>query len=135
MWYVLEDAVPANTTYTNRRTNSIKVAGGILHTIYVTIPPGSADLAHFQLRLGSYFVLPRNEDKGISGEHVNVDYREWLELKAAENTLTMETWNEDDTYSHNIRLLIGVLPKGVLEVEEQYLKTVQMFMRLFRRRT
>jgi len=135
LWYVLEDTVPASTTYANRRETKIKVAGGILHTIYVTIPPGSASLVHAQLRAGSYYILPRNEDKSITGEHVNVDYREWLELKAAENDLAMLTWNDDDTYPHTVRMLIGVLPKGVLEVEEQYLKTLRMFMQLFRRRT
>jgi len=135
MWYVLEDAVPANTTYENRRTNSIKVAGGILHSIYVTIPPGSKTLAHAQLRTGSYFILPRNEDKSITGDHTNVNYREWLELKAAENDLSLVTWNTDTKHAHTIRLLIGVLPKSTLEVEEQYLKTLKQFMELFRRRT
>jgi len=134
MWYVLEDTVPAGTAYADRRTTEIKVAGGILHTIYVTIPPGSSDLVHVQLRADSYFILPRNEDKSIVGEHVNVDYREWLELKTAENDLQLVTWNDGD-YDHSVRLLIGILPKSVLEVEEQYLKTLRMFMSLFRRRT
>jgi len=134
MWYVLEDTVPANTSYANRRETEIKVAGGILHTIYVTIPPGSANLVHVQLKADSYFILPRNEDKSINGEHVNVDYREWFELKAAENDLQLVAWNTDDTYDHNVRLLIGILPKSVIEVEEQYLKNLRMFMRLFRRR-
>lgn len=135
MWYVLEDTVPAGTSYANRRNTTMKVAGGILHTIYVTIPPGSGSLVHTQLRASSYFILPRNEDKSITGEHINVDYREWLELKAAENDLALVTWNDDDTYDHTVRMLIGVLPKAVMEVEEQYLKTLSMFIKLFRRRT
>jgi len=135
MWYVLEDTVPANTAYIDRRTTEIKVSGGILHTIVVTIPPGSANLVHMQLKADSYFILPRNEDKSIVGEHVNVDYREWLVLKAAENDLQLVAWNDDNTYPHTVRLLIGILPKSVMEVEEQYLKTLRMFMQLFRRRT
>ena len=135
MWYVLEDTIPANTTYANRRTTEIKVSGGVLHNMIVTIPPGSANLTHLQLRKESYFILPRNEDKDISGEHINVSYSEWLVLKAAENTLTLVTWNDDDTYSHKIRMLIGVLPKPVAEIEEKYLQELRMFMRLFTRRT
>jgi hypothetical protein len=135
MWYVLEDTVPANTSYANRRETEIKVSGGILHTIYVTIPPGSANLVHCQLKADSYFILPRNEDKSLTGEQVNVDYREWLHLKSAENDLQLVTWNDSKQNSHTVRMIVGVLPKGVLEVEEQYLKTLQMFMRLFRRRT
>ena len=134
MWYVLEDDVPANTAKANARETSIRVGGGILHSIIVTIPPGSGELVHCQLRKSSYYILPRNEDKSIMGEHVNVNYREWLHLRARENTLTLEAWNDDDTYSHRVRMLIGVLPKGVLEVEEQYLNNLRMFMRLFRRR-
>jgi len=135
MWYVIEDTIPANTAYADRRETSIKVAGGILHTMVVTIPPGSKTLAHLQLRTGSYFILPRNEDKSISGDHINVDYREWLQLKASDNNLTLVTWNTDEDHDHTVRVLVGVLPKAVLEVEEQYLRTLRMFMNLFRRRT
>jgi len=135
MWYVLEDTVPANTTQANARSTHLKASAGILHSIIVTIPPGSGSLAHCQLLANSINILPRHKDTWISGEHVNVNYREWYELKPAVNDLELRTWNEDDTYSHNIRLLIGILPKGVLEVEEQYLKNLRMFMRLFRRRT
>lgn len=134
MWYVLEDTVPANTTKANARETSVKVHGGVLHSMYVTIPPGSADLVHCQLRKGGYYILPRNEDKSITGEHVNVLYREWLELPHPENRLTLRTWNTDDTYSHSVRLLLGVLKKEVAEIEEKYLNNLQMFMRLFRRR-
>jgi len=135
MWYVLEDTIPANTTEANKRRTHLKASAGILHTIYVTIPPGCSNLVHLQLLANSINILPRNADTYISGEHVNVDYREWYELKPAVNDLELITWNEDDTYSHTVKMLIGILPKGVLEVEEQYLKTLRMFMQLFRRRT
>jgi len=134
MWYVLEDTVPANTAKADARETSIRVHGGILHSIIVTIPPGSADMVHTQLRHSSYYILPRNEDKDISGEHVNINYREWYEMKAALNTLTLVAWAPGTQHPHTIRFLIGVLPKGVLEVEEDYLKTLRLFMRLFRRR-
>lgn len=135
MWYVLEDEVPANTAKASARETKIRVHGGILHSIIVTIPPGSTYTAHIQLRKGSYYILPRNEDKSITGRHVNVNYREWYKMKAAENTLTMVTWNTSKFHNHTVRLLIGVLPKSVLEVEEEYLKTLRLFIRMFRRRT
>ena len=135
MWYVLEDTVPANTAKADARETKIRVGGGILHSIIVTIPPGSKNLAHCQLRQASYFILPRNEDEDIEGDHVNVNYREWYKLKAAENALTMVAWNTDTKHAHRIRMLIGVLPKETLEVEESYLKALQLFMRMFRRRT
>ena len=135
MWYVLEDEIPANTSKENARETKIRVHGGILHSIIVTIPPGSSNLVHAQLRHSSYFILPRNEDESIEGEHVNVNYREWYKMQASLNTLTMRAWNDDDTYDHKVRMLLGVLPKDVLEVEEGYLKTLQTFIRLFRRRT
>lgn len=134
MWYVLEDTIPANTTYANRRETRIKVSGGILHTIYVTIPPGCANLVKVQLKTGSYFILPRNEDKSISGEHINVPYNDWLELKAAENELTLVSWSTGTDNEHTVRMLVGVLPKSVMEMEEKFLYTLQQFMRLFRKR-
>lgn len=135
MWYVLEDTVPANTARADARETRLRVAGGILHSIIVTIPPGSANFVHTQLRQASYFILPRNEDEDIEGEHVNINYREWYELKAALNTLTMRTWNTDDTYEHRVRMLVGVLPKKVMEKEEEVIKNIRTFIRLFRRRT
>ena len=134
MWYVLEDAVPAGTTRANARETSIKVHGGVLHTIFVTIPPGGKFNTNFQLRKGGYYILPRNEDKSMTGEHLNVPYKEWLELPSPENRLTLKTWNDSTDNAHHIRLLIGVLKKDVIEIEEEYLKTLKLFMRLFRRR-
>ena len=135
MWYVLEDTVPANTAKANARETKLRVAGGILHSIFVTIPPGSSNLVHTQLRQASYFILPRNEDEDIEGEHVNVNYREWYELRAALNTLTMRTWNTDTAYDHKVRMLIGVLPKKVMDQEEEVIKSIRTFIRLFRRRS
>jgi len=135
MWYVLEDDVPANTTRANLRSTSIKVYGGVLHTIYALVPPGAGDTTHFQLRKGSYFILPRNEDKSMQGEFLNVPFREWLHLKAAENQLTLLTWNTSTKYTHKVRLLIGIEKKAVMEMEEKIVKDLRLFLRLFRRRT
>lgn len=135
MWYVLEDTVPANTTETNKRETKIRVSGGILHTIYVLIPPGSVGRTYFQLKQASYFILPRNEDKGINGDHVNVPYREWYELKASENKLTLITWNTDPQHAHTVRLMIGILPKKIMEMEEEIIKDLRIFVQMFRKRS
>ena len=135
MWYVLEDTVPANTAQADYRETSIRVHGGVLHSIIVTIPPGSSSVVHTQLRHASYFILPRNEDENIEGEHVNVNYREWYQMQASLNTLTMRTWNTDTAYEHKVRMLLGVLPKKVMEQEEEVIKTIRTFIRMFRRRT
>ncbi len=135
MWYVLEDSVPANTSRQNARETKIRVHGGILHSIIVTIPPGCSNLVHAQLKHASYFVLPRNEDQSIEGEHINVNYREWYKMQASLNTLTMVVWNDDTVYEHKVRMLLGVLPKEVMEQEENVIKSIRTFIRLFRRRT
>ncbi len=135
MWHVLEDTVPANTAKADARETKIRVHGGILHSIIVTIPPGSANLVHAQLKHASYSILPRNEDLSIEGEHVNVNYREWYKMQASLNTLTMVTWNTDTAHDHKVRMLLGVLPKEVMEQEENVIKSIRTFIRLFRRRT
>ncbi|KKN23854.1 hypothetical protein LCGC14_0900840 [marine sediment metagenome] len=135
MWYVLEDTVPANTAKADARETKIRVHGGILHSIIVTIPPGCSNLVHAQLKHASYFVLPRNEDQSIEGEHINVNYREWYKMQASLNTLTMVAWNDDTVYEHKVRMLLGVLPKEVMEQEENVIKSIRTFIRLFRRRT
>ncbi len=135
MWYVLKDVVPANTTEPNRRETKIRVSGGILHSIVVLTPPGSGNYLRWRLKKASYYILPRNEDQYITGEHLNITYKEWLELKAAENTLTLEAWNTARLDSHEVRLMIGILPKKTMEMEEETLKTLRLFMRMFRRRT
>ncbi len=135
MWYVLEDTVPANTAKASARETAIRVHGGILHSIIVTIPPGSSNLVHAQLRHASYFILPRNEDNSIEGEHVNVNYREWYKMQASLNKLTMVTWNDDTAYEHKVRMLLGVLPKETMEIEEGVVRDIRTFIRLFRRRT
>jgi len=134
MWYVLEDSVPANTTRANARETSIKVHRGILHSIFVTMPQGNAGTSNFQLRKGGYYILPRNEDKSMNGEHASTNFREWLFLPQEQNRLTLKTWNTSELHDHKITLLIGVLPKKVMEMEEEIIKDLQLFLRLFRKR-
>jgi len=135
MWYVLEDSVPANTTRANARETSIKVHRGILHSIFVTMPQGNAGTSNFQLRKGGYYILPRNEDKSMNGEHASTNFREWLFLPQEQNRLTLKTWNTSTKHPHLVRLVIGVLPKEVAEMPEMLIKDMRTFLRLFRRRT
>jgi len=134
MWYVLEDTIPANTSEANKRTTRMKCSAGILHTIYAQIPTGVQGLARFRLRRGSYYILPRNEDKYITGDGVLIEFKEGYELRASENLLTMETWNEDEVHQHKITLLIGVLPEYYVAPAISLGRIITTFMRLFRKR-
>ena len=64
--------------------------------------------------------------------------RQWektTDLTASAAVTTMVAWNDDDTYDHKVRMLLGVLPKEVMEQEENVIKSIRTFIRLFRRRT
>lgn len=134
MWYVLEDTVPKNVTEANSRLTKIRTGPGVLHTIYAQIPAGTEGLARFRLWHESYCILPRNESKSITGDGVLIDFREGYVMKAAENTLTLETWNDDEIHQHTITLLVGVLPEWFVAPTMTLQRVVSEFMRMFRRR-
>jgi len=114
MLYTVELPIPANTDKLNPVRQTIKVWRGVINRIRITFPTGCVGLAHIRILHGGHQIAPVNEGSWFSGDGGGPDYQEFIPLQKEINELTIEGYNEDDTYPHKPIVEISVLPYEVL---------------------
>lgn len=87
----------------------LKLAAGILHYVEIKFPAGCVGLVHVRLLHGVHPVIPMNAEDDINGDDEVIPFKEFYPLGANDNVITLQAWNEDDTYDHTISVRIGVL--------------------------
>jgi hypothetical protein len=100
--------IPPLTTKENPVRVSVKVPAGIIRKVWVLIPYGHKALAHLIIKHGETQIIPYYGD--IYGDGEQLVFDETYELKT-EDTLTLEGWNEDNTYPHTFIVRLLILPK------------------------
>ena len=105
---------PANTAKKDAQKTQIDLCPGVIHLVRIRIPPGSAGLLHCVVNHHLHQIAPSNADEDFHGDNDPIEYREWYELEGQDTQLLVVTWNEDDTYDHEILVQFGVLPAEVL---------------------
>ena len=103
----------ANRSKANALSTKLLLCPGIIHRINVRIPPGSEGLLHCQIKHGLYQISP-TRDGDWHGDDERITYREFYDLNGGPFELVTFTWNDDDTYPHEIIIGFGVLPRWVL---------------------
>jgi len=101
---------PGQTEETSLKTR-FQVNRGMMHTIWVTYPPGCAGLVKLRLFHEGHPFLPVEKDAFIRGDAITYVYPVMYEIKTAPEQITIEGWNEDDTYSHEIDVQMLIIPK------------------------
>ncbi len=114
MWYNVSLEIPANTDRNDRVRRYFKVFRGVIHTIRITVPRGSAGLVKCRLLHGEHPLSPSTDGQWFGGDGEPFEYRDFKELTEEINELTIEAYNDDDTYPHTVTFGIGILPKDVL---------------------
>jgi len=104
----------ANTAKASAEKTKITLCPGVIHLVRVRIPPGSAGLLHCYINHHLHQIAPANAGEDFHGDNDPIEYREWYELEGQDTELEVVTWNEDDTYEHEVLIQLGVLPAEVL---------------------
>lgn len=131
MLYVKSLDVAVGKTQTSPATTTVKVWRGIIHSIEVFIPPGHNGLAKLQIYHGAHIIFPTNQDGYISGDKTTVKGKLYIDLKKKVNVIKLVGWNDDETYSHEFIVRIGVLPEDVLLPELKLIKAITELKGMF----
>lgn len=107
-------SVAKNTTEASPQVETIEIQSGIVHRVHISIPSGHAGLTGVRVLQGLHQVAPTTGSEWFQGDDMEIDYQEYIEVDEAPFELTIEAYNEDDTYAHTFRVGIGVLPEWVL---------------------
>ena len=105
---------PANIAEKTPLRTKVDLCPGVVHLVRVRIPPGSAGLLHIVINHHLHQIAPANAGENFHGDNDPIEYREWYELEGQDTELEVVTWNEDDTFEHEILIQLGVLPAEVL---------------------
>ena len=114
MLYSKQITVSANTTQANSSKSYFKVNKGIISNMWITFPPGCAGLVKIRIYHEGHPFLPVNRDNYIRGDNYTFQFPVMFEIIEEPMRLTVEVWNEDDTYNHTIDILFLILPKSLV---------------------
>lgn len=134
MLYVYKVSAPANTTYENRVVKELTVRKGIITSIKILIPAGHHSLAHLVLLHGDTNIAPEHGVEGIYGDDTVLEIIPMLEIRADEDKLRAEVWNDDDTFNHEFVLYIEIKPKWQVYTMEPVIKILESLKNLLRAR-
>ena len=111
MLYSKHLTIPANTTETAPTRASFKISKGIIYHAWVIFPSGCAGLTKVRVYHEGHPILPVNASDYLKADDYVYDIPLFFEVEDEPYNITFEGWNEDDTYSHTITLMLLVLPK------------------------
>ena len=114
MLYSKQIAVSANITQANATKKYFKVNKGVISTVWITFPKGCAGLVKMRIYHEGHPFLPVNADNYLRGDNYTFVFPIMYEITEEPMILTVEIWNEDDTYDHTIDVLFLILPKAVV---------------------
>ena len=114
MLYSKHITVAANTTRENPSKAYFKVNKGVISTVWITFPNGCAGLTKLRIYHEGHPFLPVNQDNYLRGNNYTYVFPVMFEITEEPMLLTVEAWNEDETYSHTIDICFLILPKAVV---------------------
>ena len=102
----------AGTTEGSAQRLNFIVNKGIISRAWLIFPSGCAGLVKIRVYSESHPIIPVNKSDYIKADDYVFDIPLFFEIKSEPYVVTLEGWNEDETYSHTITLLLLILPKN-----------------------
>ena len=112
MLYSKQITLLAGKTEAEATKSYFKVNKGIIYRVWITFPPGCAGLVKLRIYHEGHPFLPVNQDNYLRGDSVSFEFPMFYEITEEPMLLTVEGWNEDETYNHIVDIMFFVLPKG-----------------------
>ena len=109
MYYETTITIPADTLKSAPTEVELRVTQGIIHRIELEFPRGCAALAHVALYYHEHQFSPTNPDGDYASDGYVIPINDLLPLDSAPYTIEIRGWNDDDSYSHTIRVRMGIL--------------------------
>jgi hypothetical protein len=110
MIFTYDLSLPANTTVRNPVKQDMLLGYGIIDNVLITFPAGCQALAGVKIKRGLHSVLPAGHNKWFKGNDANINLYTRYELTDYPYILTLEGYNIDDTYGHNIIIMLSLVP-------------------------
>lgn len=110
MDYVFDLPIPAETVETLPKWTEILAANGIVRQVRILFPSGSAGLSHVRILHNFFQVWPSTPDVWYRGDDMQIVFTETYLMDDGINRITVQGYNEDDTFSHAVIVSLVVEP-------------------------
>ncbi len=114
MLYSKQITISANTSQANSSKSYFKVNKGVISNMWITFPAGCAGLVKLRIYHEGHPFVPVNADNYLRGDNYTFQFPVMFEITEEPMALTVEAWNEDETYSHTVDIMFLILPKSVV---------------------
>jgi len=118
---------PANTPSTAPLETRLKITEGIVDRVEIEFPLGCCGLLHVRLFRGEDQLVPLNPDGDVASDGQVVRAELSYPVKGPPTDLLCRSWNEDDTYSHTVRIRITVTRPATPKERELLEELVEMW--------
>lgn len=100
--------IPANTAKTDPLELVADLTHGIITRVMVGFPRGAAGLAHVRILRGGHQVWPTNPEEDFAWDNFVFNFEENYELYDQPYQLTIQGYNLDECYPHEVMVCFGV---------------------------
>lgn len=100
---------PPNTTKASPLRTELPLLAGLIDQVQIAFPPGPQGLLHVTITRGSSLLWPVNEGDGFASDAFTIDFNPRLILADEPLDLAALTWNDDDSFSHQVNVRINVV--------------------------
>jgi len=107
-------STPANTTEADPQRTDMPLVRGVIDQVQVHFPPGPQGLLHAVIYRAGSPLWPRNVGDSFASDDFPIVFSPFYELEAEPLQLTAVTWNEDDSYAHQVNIRFNVVPRDLV---------------------
>lgn len=104
---------------------------GVINTIWINFPPGCAGLVKVRVLLNGHTFVPSNADEYINADGYVYKFEPFVEILEEPEQVTIQAWNEDDTYAHVIDVQISIIDRSWIQPIGAYEGIVAALKSLF----
>ena len=100
----------ANVSKANAKRTLLRVGPGVVDKIDVAYPPGPQGLLHVAIYREGALLWPVNDDDGFAWDDFTLTWNPLYRLDDEPLAFQAFTWNEDDTFAHQVVIRMNIVP-------------------------
>lgn len=115
MFYSWPITIAAGNTASNKAKIDMPMSAGVIHQVDILFPDDADHYIRVQVFDASFQLWPSNRNGSIRGDATIISFRDFYQMKSANNNLTGFAWWEGVETATTIWIQIGVLPLSILQ--------------------
>jgi hypothetical protein len=108
MQYIYYAVTPPKTTAANPLITDCPLTYGYLTSLVIILPKGCYGLLGLQLYQQSDLVFPANPNNWLTGDGLEQQFSEMIDLTSGRPNVQIATYNTDDTYTHTAEVIFSI---------------------------